>query len=153
MKKYNKRIYVLTINMYIEDNIIDTSCTIHYTLTQALNCFKDQMRIYKKYTNFDCVIQVVSCNRIKFTKTQELLDYFNQNINSIKNKDLYDFLLSLVECDRLIYNKDIKIIYSEIDEQVPKDCGYSNVKFTEESCKEGLYEFDYAYYKLKESKL
>ena len=88
-------------------------------------------------------ISVFSTNRKSFKSPKDLMEYFNNNIKDISNENLYDFLLSLVECDTRLYDYKGKYKSNMIfGRQFLKDQQYAyNLEFTEESCMNGIYEF------------
>lgn len=90
-------------------------------------------------------ISIVSNNRKRFNTSNELMDYFNDNIKFIKNEKLFDFLLSLIQYYNITYDHHGNIISEEPIEQYPKDSYVvsSIVDFTFESCKKGKYRFQY----------
>lgn len=159
MNKLNK-VYIS--NIY--KNNIHKSYT-HYSLEDAIQCglsyISDEFYdIYNRSpynnqeledfinNNFedDCIlINVISGNRIRFNTSKELINYFFDNINKISNENLYDFLLSFVECDNLFYDYKGNLLNSEISTQCPvEEYGWdAHVIFTEDSCKEGKYRFSY----------
>lgn len=94
---------------------------------------------------FSFSITVISGNRKIFNTSEELIEYFQNNIDKISNENLYDFLLSLVEYDILSLDCNGNIIGNYIESQSPLDelvCIF-DVEFSEETCKNGKYRFLY----------
>ena len=63
----------------------------------------------------------------------------------ITNDNLYDFLLSLVNCEYIQYDYNGDIVYSDIVHYSPlKEKVFScNINFNEKDCKNGIYTFSY----------
>ena len=87
-------------------------------------------------------VDVISCNRIMFESSEELKEYFNNNIDKIPNDQLYDFLLSLSDHETRIYDYNGNLLESDITLHPNHNdvLGY-DVNFTEESCSKGEYIF------------
>lgn len=161
-----KRMYLISALEYtngIRSNIIKYS--ICNTLEEALLkgkyyikeyvCDKFDMDIDEvSNTQYDQLIKIDNCtyildisvfstSRKNFNSPKELMDYFNSNIKNISNENLYDFLLSLVECDSRIY--DYKGLYQNnliFARQFLLEQPHAyDLSFTEESCVNGIYEF------------
>lgn len=111
--------------------------------------YNDNLSLYDFYTNentfYECTIDIVSGNRIRFNTSKELMDYFNTNIKNISNDNLYDFLLSLVVSETLYFDYKGNLQSSEINKQLPvnENVLIARVYFTEEDCKNGKYIFEY----------
>ncbi len=161
-------IFILNIKLEFEDSDISYSNRfICYTLDEAIESGIEDIKwqynnisntdtditdielenFINKITYFEFSIDIISGNRKRFNTSKELMDYFNTNIKNISNDNLYDFLLSLVESDRRLYDYKGNFISSEVSIQIPKDeyCIRSNVQFSMESCRNGEYRFEYRY--------
>lgn len=109
-----KYIYILNLkikfdifgSMFMEDDIhneiyydyIEAKSKASIYIKESINKYKRITKctniIFNKDIFIDYNITVVSCNYLN-KSTIELLSYYNENKNSIKKKDLYDFLLSI----------------------------------------------------------
>lgn len=162
-------VYVLSIKVESDNNEINYHCTdIFYSLEEAIKNGKIQLRdicadyydihrksvsksrLYKFYNNknlyYQFDISVVSGERKRFNTSNEIMRYFNKNINDIPNYQLYEFLLSLVECENRYYRYDGKLKGGEIMTQAPKleRAFASRVHFSMESCeRRNWYIFEY----------
>lgn len=163
-------IYILSLKVSSDNNEINYFYNgIFYSLEEAINIGKIELydlccnyldtdevsksRLYKFYNNknlyYEFQISVVSGNRKRFNTSDEIMEYFNKYINHIPNNKLYDFLLSLVECDNRYYHYDGKLKGGEVIAQAPKleNVFASRVYFSIESCKRrNWYIFEYNTY-------
>ena len=162
-------IYVLSIKVEFDNNDVHYYCTdIFYSLEDAIKNGKIQLRdicadyynishkslsknrLYKFYNNkklyYEFQISVVSGDRKRFNTSNEIMEYFNNNINNIPDDQLYNFLLSLVEFENRYYKYDGKLIGGEIMAQAPKlERAFAyRVHFSMESCeRRNWYIFEY----------
>ena len=163
-------IYVLTLYVSSDDNKINyRSNNIFYSLEEAINHGKIELydlccdwfdtddvskrKLSKFYNNknlyYEFQVSIVSGNRKRFNTSNEIMEYFNKYINHIPYNKLYNFLLSLVECDNRYYRYDGKLKGGEIVVQAPKleNVFASSVYFSIESCKRrNWYIFEYNTY-------
>lgn len=155
MEKLNK-IYIT----YFRDNSFH-----YYSLEESLKAGINQFHemFHNKYNRFPdgkeeldefimkeiddptFMISIISGNRLRFKTSKELIDFFMNNIRKIKNEDLYDFLLSMVQSHDMFYNYKGECIGSEITSQCPYEeyVWDAHIEFTEESCKDGKFRFSY----------
>lgn len=123
---------------------------ISYTLEEAITAGKELYNSYYKcyceddidFDTFmkdkDCYffVNIVSGNRKRFNSYDELMKYFNDNINNIPNDKLYDFLLSLVNYEYRAYDYKGNYIACEAMFEPIKDQFVAwDIKFSMESCK------------------
>lgn len=162
-------IYVSSIKIISDDGKINySSSAIFYSLEEAIESGKNELydiccyylaekidtisknKLYKFYNNkniyYEFQISVVSGNRKRFNTSTEIMEYFNKYIDHIPDNKLYDFLLSLVECDNRYYRYDGKLKGGEPKTQQPKlEYAFSSrVHFSMESCeRRNWYIFEY----------
>lgn len=145
------------------DSIVDNG--IFYTLEEAItygkysflnmacnsydkdNITESELNEYIQDNNieYNFTISIIANNRKRFNTCNELIDYFDSNIKSISNDNLFDFLLSLVESYNITYDYHGNIIAEEPIPQYPKDSIVVSaiVDFTINSCKNNQYRFEY----------
>ena len=145
----------------LDSNVLDTleDALLFGTTTINNDCYEisdDELVNKYDYINFinnlkesdidyKIRIHIISTNRKRFNTSKELMDYFNTNIKNISNDNLYDFLLSLVDSEVVLYDYNMNILYKYIEDTSPikEDVYYSKVDFNEEDCKKGIYTFEY----------
>lgn len=160
-------IYVLSLKISSDDDKINYCYPgIFYSLEEAIDIGKIELydfccnyydcnyvskrQLYKFYNNknlyYEFHISVVSGDRKRFNSSNEIMKYFNENINNVSEDQLYQFLLSLVQCENRYYRYDGKLKGGEIIPQAPKlECAFEcRVYFNMESCgRRNEYIFEY----------
>lgn len=94
----------------------------------------------KKYS---IIIDTISTERKYFNNAEELMSYFNDNIKSISNKELFDFLLSLIDRYTIRYDCFGNYLTKEpfLNSFVNQHFVSPNIDFNEDECFNGIYTF------------
>lgn len=96
--------------------------------------------------NLSITISEISCSKLVFKNYNSLYNYFINIINN-HHDNIYDELLSIIDCNRIYYDINFNIINHSTHYQVP-DIGElcTNEKFfTESDCKNGMYIGEFKY--------